>query len=202
MPKLLKNQPLSFFYNSFVLLMPRESFFFKQYLLGTYKNWAVLNDFYVRVQLRQIYFFLFRLVSRGNKIVVFFEKDNFSVFRELFPKGSTHYATDNVQKGVQFLEKFAQSKNIGGVVFIGSFLNYSLKSLNKFSIPILCISPNYKIASEYSLYTQLNSIHPLLLLKKILHQIFLVPSLKKKNNEKKKTIQKFKGFKRVGQKRF
>lgn len=188
MLKILKNEINFFFYNSFILLVPGYLEIVKPYIYARYKNWVLLNDFLVRVSLRRLFLFLLGIIEKNNTILFFFEESNFSVFKPLF-KNTKNFATDSVQEGLHFLERLGRTKRVGCLVFIGSFENYSLKSIEKFSMPVIFIAPRLNTKGDFSLFSQLDYLHSNILLKKILETLI---NIHNNINEKKKTVQKFK----------
>jgi len=187
MSRFLKNRFNSFFHESLILLVPSYLEISKPFVSGKYKNYFLLDESWFRVNLRRLFRFLIGIVKRKNNVLFFFEESNFSIFRDLF-KNSKNFATDNMQDGFLFLKRFSHSKNIGCVVFIGSFDNYSLSNVRSISIPVVYISPRLNFNGEYSFFSQFDYIHSNILLKKMLENIFFIQN-KIIANEKKKTLQ-------------
>lgn len=182
--KKINNLILHSFYESYAFLMPQSSQDIRGYTHSKLSGWSLVDSFLYTKNFKQILNLLYKIRNlnvKKNKILFILDDDIYFFFENSFKK--THFLTNDLKLGLEFLKNSDYSSVVGGIVYIGKNNEISTKVLNQLHIPFFCFSPKTKFSYDYSNYNMLSFHGSVLYLKLILNSI-----LNSKNLNEKKII--------------
>ena len=182
--KKINNVILHSFYESYAFLMPQNSQEARGFIHSKLSGWSLIDSYLYTKNFKQILNLIYKiknLNAQKNKILFILDDDIYFFFEKTFKK--THFLTNDLKLGLEFLKTSNYSSTIAGIIYIGKNNEISPKVLNQLHIPFFCFSPKTKLNQDYCNYNMLSFHGSILYLKLVLKSI-----LTSKNLNEKKTI--------------
>lgn len=170
--KKINNVILHSFYESYAFLMPQNSQEARGYIHSKLSGWFLVDSYLYTKNFKQILNLLHKIINsstRKNKILFILDDDIYFFFENSFK--NTHFLTNDLKLGLEFLKTSSYSSTVAGIIYIGKNNEISPKVLNQLHIPFFCFSPKTKASYDYSNYNMLSFHGSILYLKLILNSI-------------------------------
>jgi len=168
----INNIILQSFYESYAFLMPQNSQDARGTIHSKLSGWSLVDSYLYTKSFKQILSLLYKIISldkKKNKILFILDDDIYFFFEKSFQK--THFLTNDLKLGLEFIKTSSYSSSVAGIIYIGKNNEISPKVLNQLQIPFFCFSPKAKMSYDYSNYNMLSFHGSILYLKLILNSI-------------------------------
>jgi len=172
--KKINNIFLQQFYESYSFLVTKNLTDSQGIIYSKINKWFLLDNYLYIKNLKQILILINKLINENkkkNKVLFILDDDIYFFFEKSFI--NSHFLTNNIKIGLEFLQRSPYSSQVACVIHIGQINVISKNLLRQLNIPFFCFASKSRFNSDYFSYNMLSFHGSILYLKLIFKTILL-----------------------------